>query len=72
MRNVARIVSDQVKAHWEGEAARNQEITAIQDENIFWAQSIKMGAGKPTICSTVRLGLRDAYGSWKISCISLR
>jgi HEAT repeat protein len=45
MRNVARIVSDQVKAHWEGEAARNLEITAIQDENIFWAQSIKMGAG---------------------------
>jgi HEAT repeat protein len=45
MRSVARIVSDRVQAHWEGEAARNQEIAAIQDENIFWAQSIKMGAG---------------------------
>ncbi|MGB4753958.1 MAG: HEAT repeat domain-containing protein [Bacillota bacterium] len=45
MRDVARIVSDRVQAHWEGEAAHNSEIAAIQDENIFWAQSIKMGAG---------------------------
>ena len=45
MRNVARIVSERVQAYCEGEAARNLEIAAIQDENIFWAQSIKMSAG---------------------------
>ena len=28
--------------------------------------------GSPTICSTVLRGLSDAYGSWKIICISRR
>ena len=45
MQEVAQIVSERIQAYWEGEAARSEEAVAIQDENLFWAQSVKMAAG---------------------------
>ena len=41
---VVEAVTNRIQGHWEGESATEEAKAWEQEENIFWAQSIKMGA----------------------------